>query len=162
MSGIVGWLPGASALVAIAAAIIAVWNVRRSAFNADRQHAIALASDIAKWGVCVLSDYRKIPEIFDRRPEATGRADQAIDLANNLILRIDEAALLFPSANNRALEKVSEAVQFLAQDRDLILSGKLEAKDAGKYAENRTSLIAALRDEIGVTRRHADAKRYLI
>jgi hypothetical protein len=52
------FVPVVSALVSMGGAVLAWWNARRSGVIADRQHAVAYAGDLSKWGADMLDSYR--------------------------------------------------------------------------------------------------------
>ncbi|MBU6166844.1 MAG: hypothetical protein KGQ52_12070 [Alphaproteobacteria bacterium] len=153
--------PAISAIVAAFAAAISAWNAGKSAKNADRQHGVAYASDVARWGAEVLKVLPGVVELYNLQLDRQSRSDRATSIGNELICLYDQSAFIFPNPKAEAPRIVQQMIEQVVADQAALKSADLQAGGSVKYANLRTTFVDAVRQAIGVSKRHSDAKKYL-
>ena len=151
----------ATLVLSLAALSLSIWNFLWASKIADRQHALMYAQDVAKWTTLVLSIHRRAVQLFSSDIPTNLLVEAASEIANDMNLELDLAALIFPDPASNLVKAAYELMDFLRNDHEKAMAGALTPNDAGKYVANRGKLIQYARSSTGVTKRYRDAQKYL-
>jgi hypothetical protein len=153
-------MPAVSASLAAGAAIIAAWNARKSARNSDRQHSLSYASDVSKWASEVLTILPRTVLLYNAMDIRQDRRNTGVSIGNELIRLHDISAFLFPKASDKAPKILLEVINSVEFDTATLLDKDLD-NVGQKYLDYRAGFVNAVRDSIGVQKRHSDSQKYL-